>query len=154
MRPVQLHALDLTIAAVLVVLDAAISIALGLRLHRRIFLSGLRMVIQLLLVGFVLRTVFAFTSPAAMIAIALLMITAAVREVAVRPVHALRGRTNYWIGAAVIGMSSITTVLLALLTAIRPSPWYDPRYALPILGIVLGSVLNSASLGLDTFFGS
>lgn len=35
-----------------------------------------------------------------------------------------------------------------------PSPWYDPHYALTILGIVLGSVLNSVSLGLDTFFGS
>lgn len=154
MRPVQLHALDLAIAAVLIVLDAAISITLGLRLHWRIFLSALRMVVQLLLVGFVLRIVFAFVSPTAMIAIAMLMIAAAVREAASRPAHALRGCANYRIGAAVIGLSSITTVLLALLTAIRPSPWYDPRYALPILGIVLGSVLNSASLALDTFFGA
>jgi putative ABC transport system permease protein len=43
-------------------------------------------------------------------------------------------------------------VVLALMTAIRPQPWYDPRYAIPLMGIVLGSVLNSASLGLDSFF--
>ena len=45
-------------------------------------------------------------------------------------------------------------MLLALLTATRPQPWYDPRYAIPLMGIVLGSVLNSASLALDSFLGS
>jgi putative ABC transport system permease protein len=43
-------------------------------------------------------------------------------------------------------------VVLALMTAIHPTPRYDPRYAIPLMGIVLGSVLNSASLGLDSFF--
>jgi putative ABC transport system permease protein len=46
----------------------------------------------------------------------------------------------------------VATVVLALMTAIQPRPWYDPRYAIPLMGIVLGSVLNSASLGLDSFF--
>jgi putative ABC transport system permease protein len=82
-----------------------------------------------------------------------LMIGAAAREVAVRPAQRLRGWANYRIGAAAVGASSIATVALALLTAIRPSPWFDPRYAIPLMGIVLGSVLNSASLGLDSFFG-
>jgi len=40
-------------------------------------------------------------------------------------------------------------VLLALVTAVRPTPWYEPRYAIPLMGIVLGSVLNAASLALD-----
>jgi len=30
------------------------------------------------------------------------------------------------------------TAILALTTAIRPHPWYDPRYAVPLAGIVLG----------------
>ena len=38
------------------------------------------------------------------------------------------------------------------MTAVRPEPWYDARYAIPLTGIVLGAVLNSASLGLDSFF--
>ncbi|MDB5500828.1 MAG: transporter permease [Tardiphaga sp.] len=33
-------------------------------------------------------------------------------------------------------------------------PWYDPHYAIPLAGIILGSVLNSASLALDSFLGS
>ncbi|MHA3084562.1 ABC transporter permease, partial [Acinetobacter sp. ANC 5383] len=56
------------------------------------------------------------------------------------------------ISAVVVSFSTMVIVLLALWTAIRPTPWYDPHYAIPLVGIVLGSVLNSASLGLDTFF--
>jgi putative ABC transport system permease protein len=90
-------------------------------------------------------------SPAATVGVVVLMITAAAGEVAARPAQQLRGRANYRIGAVVVSAASIGTVLVALLTAIRPSPWYDPHYAIPLIGIVLGSVLNAASLGLDTF---
>jgi putative ABC transport system permease protein len=41
-----------------------------------------------------------------------------------------------------------------LTTAIRPQPWFDPHYAIPLAGIILGNVLNSASLSLDSFLGS
>jgi putative ABC transport system permease protein len=111
------------------------------------------MVVQLLLVGLVLRLVFRAGSPLATVGIVVLMIGAAAREVAVRPSQRLRGWATFRIGAMVVGASSIATVALALLTAIRPSPWFDPRYAIPLMGIVLGSVLNSASLSLDSFFG-
>lgn len=152
MKPIQLDAIDLCIAAFLVLVDVAISIVLGLRLHKQVLLAAARMVVQLLLVGFVLRIVFALGSPAMTLAIVALMIAAAAREVAGRPAQKLHGWANFRIGAIVVGVSGMATVLLALLTAIRPSPWYDPHYAIPLMGIVLGSVLNSASLGLDTFF--
>jgi putative ABC transport system permease protein len=152
MTPIHLDAMDVAVAALLVLLDAGISIALRLRLHRQVLWSATRMVVQLLLVGWVLRTVFALGSPAATLGIIVLMIAAAAREVAVRPVQRLRGWANYRIGALVVGLSGTATVLLALFTSIRPTPWYDPHYAIPLMGIVLGSVLNSASLGLDTFF--
>jgi putative ABC transport system permease protein len=153
MKPIPLDALDLCIAALLVLLDAGMSVVLGLRLHRQVLWAAGRMVVQLLLVGLVLRIVFALDSPAATLGIVLLMIVAAAREVAVRPASQLRGWASYRIGAVVVGMASTGTVLLALLTAIRPTPWYDPHYAIPLIGIVLGSVLNAASLALDTFLG-
>ncbi|GGC61207.1 ABC transporter permease [Undibacterium terreum] len=152
MKPIHLDTLDICLASLLVLLDVAISIALGLRLHKQVLLAAVRMVVQLLLVGFVLRIVFSLSSPAMTLAIVMLMILAAAREVAGRPSQRLYGWANFRIGAIVVGVSGMATVLLALLTAIRPEPWYDPRYAIPLMGIVLGSVLNSASLGLDVFF--
>ena len=38
----------------------------------------------------------------------------------------------------------------ALLTAMRPDPWYDPRYAIPLLGMILGNCMTGIALGLDT----
>jgi len=152
-NPVSLAPSDLALASSLVVLDAAISIAFGLRLHRPLLVASARMVVQLLLVGLVLRVVFRSGSAALTLAIAVLMIVAAAREVAVRPKQRLAGAGNYRIAGVVVAAASLATVLLALMTAIRPTPWHDPRYAIPLMGIVLGSVLNSASLALDSFLG-
>lgn len=152
MNTIHLDATDLVLATLLVLLNAGASLMLHLRLHRQVLWAATRMVVQLLLVGFVLRFVFAAASPAATLTIVFLMILAAAREVAVRPAYRLRRGGNFRIGAAAVGVSSVATVVLALMTAIHPTPWYDPRYAIPLMGIVLGSVLNSASLGLDSFF--
>jgi len=154
MNVITLHASDLALAALLVLANAGVSMALKLQVHRQMLWAAARMVVQLLLVGLVLRLVFRAGSPAVTVAVALLMIAAAAREVAARPDWRLRGGGNYGIAALTVGVCSVATVVLALLTAIRPQPWHDPRYAIPLLGIVLGSVLNCASLGLDGFFES
>ncbi|HET7836351.1 MAG TPA: iron export ABC transporter permease subunit FetB [Variovorax sp.] len=149
---IHLDTLDVGVAALLVLVNAAASLALGLQVHRQLLWSAFRMVVQLLLVGLVLRAVFAASSVPATLGIVALMILAAAREVAVRPRQRLAHGGNFRIGALVVTVSGIVTVALALATAIRPVPWHDPRYAIPLMGIVLGSVLNSASLGLDSFF--
>jgi putative ABC transport system permease protein len=149
MNAIHLGPWDLIGAAMLILLDAALSIALRLGVHRQILVAAIRMVAQLLIVGVVLRYVFATASVGATSAVVLFMIAAAAREVATRPKQRLKRHMNYQISAAVVACSGFATVLLALTTAVRPSPWYEPRYAIPLMGIVLGSVLNAASLALD-----
>jgi putative ABC transport system permease protein len=151
---IHLQATDVALATLLVLINAAASVLLHLQLHRQMLWAATRMVVQLLLVGLVLRFVFQAASPPATLVIVGLMLLAAAREVAVRPARRLKGLASYRIATIVVGLSSVATVVLALMTAIRPQPWYDPRYAIPLVGIVLGSVLNSASLGLDSFFES
>jgi putative ABC transport system permease protein len=153
MTAIHLSALDLALASALVLVNAGLSLQLRLRLHRQVLWAATRMVVQLLLVGLVLRMVFATVSAPLTLAVVALMIAAAAREVAVRPRQRLMGGGNYRIGGLVVTLASVATVALALATALEPQPWYDPRYAIPLMGIVLGTVLNSASLGLDSFFG-
>lgn len=152
MNVIHLHFTDIALAALLALVNAALSLLLHLRVHRQMLWAAMRMAVQLLLVGWVLRLVFQKQSPLATALVALVMVAAAAREVAVRPSWRLSNGGNFGIAAATVAVSSAATVLLTLLTAIRPDPWHDPRYAIPLLGIVLGSVLNAASLGLDTFF--
>lgn len=153
MNAVDLSAVDLAIAASLIVIDAGMSLAFGLRLHRQLLVAAVRMVVQLLLVGLLLRWLFAANSAALTLAAIALMMGATVREVAARPRQRLQRWGNARIAAIVVAGASTSTVLLALFTAIRPTPWHDARYAIPLMGIVLGSVLNSASLALDSFLG-
>lgn len=151
MNAVHLDALDLLAAVSLIVLDAVISLVFRLRLHRQLLVSATRMVVQLLLVGLLLRWLFASHSAALTLAVVFVMILAAAREVAVRPRQRLQHWGNYRIASVVVSVASLATVLLALATAIRPTPWHDPRYAISLMGIILGSVLNSASIALDSF---
>jgi putative ABC transport system permease protein len=154
MNPILLTPRDLAVAASLVVLDALISLGLRLGLHWQIGVAAARMVVQLVLIGFVLRFVFALDRPAVTLLIIVLMVLVAAREVAARPERRFRGLTTQAIGTASVAMATFLTAILALTTAIRPQPWYDPRYAIPLAGIVLGNVLNAASIALDSLLSS
>lgn len=151
MNPIHLSAWDVGLAAVSVLANAAASLALGLRLHWPMLWSAVRMVAQLVLVGLLLRVVFHAASPWITAGLCLLMVVATVREAAARPGARLRRGGNFRISVWAVSLSSIATVVLALLTAIRPEPWFDPRFAIPLMGMVLGTVLNAVSLGLKDF---
>ncbi len=153
MTPIVLSPLDIALSAVLVLFDAGLSIALGLRLHRQLGIASLRMVVQLLLVGLVLRFVFTLADPAVTLLVIILMVLAAAREVASRPEARLARGGNFMVGGIAVGAATALTAILALTTAIRPEPWFDPRYAVPLAGIILGNALNAASLTLDAMLG-
>jgi len=38
---------------------------------------------------------------------------------------------------------------IALIAIVEVRPWYQPQYAIPLLGMILGNTLNGISLGLD-----
>lgn len=150
MTPISLTPEDVALAALLLVTDGILSLLLGLGLHRQMLIAGVRMVVQLVLVGHVLRLVFAISNPAVTLLVVVIMALIATREIAARPKARLARYGNYAIAGAAVGVSTGLTALLALSTAIRPSPWWDPHYSIPLAGIILGSVLNSASLSLDS----
>jgi len=56
---------------------------------------------------------------------------------------------NHSVGLAAVAFATGLTSVLALTSAPRPDPWYDARYAIPLAGIILGNVLNAASLALN-----
>ena len=88
---VALEYRDLAVAALLVVLDGALSLALRLGLERQLAVATLRMVVQLLLVGLVLETLFARVSPLLTGLAALAMVLFAGREILARQERRVRG---------------------------------------------------------------
>ena len=145
---VRLDYLDLAIAALLVLANAGLSIALELGLAKRVLIAALRMVVQLVLVGLVLKTLFALSSPLWTGLAALAMILFAGREIVARQERRLSGWWSYGLGTTCMLLAATIVTLFALTVQVRPDPWYDPRYALPLLGMILGNTMTGISLGL------
>lgn len=152
MHPITLSAGDLAIASSLIFLCAFLSLMMSLRIHRLLLWAAARMVVQLLLIGFVLRYVFSVGSPWLTGLVALVMAGATTYEVGARQERRLSTGWQYGVGGGATVLSTVIIVVLALTTALRPHPWYDARHALPLTGIILGGVMNSVSLSLNSLF--
>lgn len=150
MNAIELSYLDLAVAALLLLINGGISLALELRLERQLLIAALRMTVQLVLVGAILTTLFSLTSPWWTALAALVMLLFAGREVMARQERRLTGWWAYGLGASTMTVAAVLVTLLALTTQVRPDPWYDPRYAIPLLGMVLGNAMTGISLGLNT----
>jgi len=149
MTYIRLDYSDLMLPALLVVMVGICSVALQLKLERQLAIATVRMVAQLALVGYVLTFLFAAVSPLWTAVAAVLMVLFAAQEIGGRQKRRLRGGWSYALGAACTLMASATVTTFALLTQLRPEPWYNPRYALPLLGMILGNTMTGISLGLD-----
>lgn len=139
----------LALSAVLLLANAALSLALNLGLARSLLMGALRALIQLSLVGVVLKTVFSLNSPWLVIAVVLFMLASASREIYARQKRKLTGWWSLGIGSAASTLALVVTGMLAIVT-LHPSPWWSPPVAIPMIGIVLGAVLNGVSLTLDS----
>ena len=154
MNYIHLTYSDLILPALLVVMDGALSIVLRLRLERQLAIATLRMVLQLILVGYVLTFLFAAVSPLWTALAAFIMFLFASREIVARQKRRLPSIWGYGLGAACMLLAAGTVTMFALLTQLRPDPWYHPRYALPLLGMILGNTMTGISLGLDVLTNS
>jgi putative ABC transport system permease protein len=146
---IQLTYGDLILPALLVAMDGTLSLVLRLGLERQLAIATLRMVLQLVLVGYVLTFLFAAVSPLWTALAAFVMVLFASREIVARQKRRLPGVWSYGLGAGCTLLAAGIVTMFALLTELRPEPWYHPRYALPLLGMVLANTMTGISLGLD-----
>lgn len=126
----------------------AIAIALsswqGLGLSKTLAIATGRTLIQLLAVGVFLNLIFATSSPLTIIAVLLGMATIAA-FVARNRIDRDLPRLLPWVWLA-ISVSGAITVTYVSLFVIHLDPWYDPRYLIPLTGIVLGNAMTASSI--------
>ena len=141
---------DLAVAAGLLLCSAGLTLVLGLGQARSLVVAGVRAVVQLLLVGMMLKLVFALQSPWLVAAVALFMLGAAAREIFARQDRRLSGWWGWGMGAAT---STLATVVVAGagLALLAHHPWWSPQAVIPVVGIVLGTVMNGVSITLNAF---
>jgi putative ABC transport system permease protein len=140
---------DIAIAASLLVVNAALSIWLQLGVERRLAIAGLRMVVQLSLVALVLESLFTTVSPWLTGAVVLAMVLFAGWEARARQERRLKGWWSYGIGTGAMLLAGTVVTCFALFTQLQPEPWYHPRYAVPLLGMILGNCMTGVAIGLN-----
>jgi len=139
--------LELALAGALVIGAGLLSLWLRLGVGRELLVSALRAALQLLLLGLALSWVFALERPAAVGLLGLAMATLAGVEAVRRTEHRVRGQLLA--STAVVLASSFAVTAYALAVALPAERWLEPRYAVPILGMLLGNALNGIALGMD-----
>lgn len=149
MSVIPLTPIDLSIAAFLVLLLAATTARMRLAVGRQLVIAAVRTTIQLLLLGLVLRALFAHVQLIWVIGIAIVMLLAAAREVFARQKRRFKGFWGFGVGASSMFFTSFSITVLALVAFVGTDPWYTPQYAIPLLGMVLGNTMNGVSLSLD-----
>ena len=149
MSLILLTPLDLALAAVLVLVLALLSWWLHLGVGRRLLVAATRSTVQLMLVGLVLKVLFAETNPWLIGLMAGVMLGVAGIEVRQRQARRFRGPWGYGIGTLSMFLSSFTVLLLALTVVIQVEPWYQPQYLIPLLGMLLGNTMSGVAIALD-----
>ena len=136
------------LAALLVLINGAISLVLRLDLGQRLAVAGLRTVVQLLLVGLVLQAIFDLDHPAAVLGLMVFMVLTAGVAAVGRTERRYRG--IFLDSTVSVWASSWLITALALVVIVQVEPWYRPQYAIPFLGMILGNTLTGVSLGLGS----
>ncbi len=149
MNVIPLTPLDLTLAASLLMALALLSIRMHLGLARQIIVAGLRTTVQLLIIGLVLTSLFAHVHIGWITVMAMVMFLVAGREVMGRQQRRFAGLWGFGVGAFSMFVSSFSITILSLIVIIGTDPWYEPRYAIPLLGMMLGNTMTGISLALD-----
>jgi putative ABC transport system permease protein len=144
---IDLSYIQVAIAAALILINGGISLLLRLGLARRLLLAGTRMVAQLVLIGFVLKWIFAAKFWYTVVPLMLIMSVVAGVAAVQRSKHRYPG---IWINSVIsVLLSSWIMAAMALLIIVRIRPWYAPQYAIPLMGMILGNTLSGVSLSLD-----
>lgn len=111
--------------------------------------ATLRMLIQLLLIGYVLVYIFKTDQPEFIMAVLVIMLTVA-SWIAIRPLQKKQPQM-YMNSFLSISIGSILILTLVIQIVIDIEPWFSPRYVVPLAGMIISSAMNTVSLAAERF---
>ncbi|MEX2493221.1 MAG: ABC transporter permease [Nitrospirales bacterium] len=108
-----------------------------------------RMLIQLLLIGYILIYIFDADHPGIIVfALAIMLVAAA--WIALRPLKR-KPPLLYWKALAAILLGGIPTLILVTQVVLNIQPWFLPRYFIPLAGMIFASCMNTVSIAAERF---
>ena len=146
--PVDIPWPHLALSAIPLVIVAVFSVRMQLELHHKLVVAILRCFGQLSALGWILVPIFKADSWWLTMLYGVLMVVVASFEAVSRPQHTFHGALFFVV--VILGTVAAVTVWFGLFLVVGVSPWYDPQYMIPILGMVLGNSCSGISVGLTS----
>lgn len=106
-----------------------------------------RMLIQLLLIGYVLVYIFEADNPGIIVGVLTIMLAVA-SWISIRPVQHKQAQV---FGHALLAISvgGVLTLALVSQVVIGVEPWFSPRYVIPLAGMIFAGAMNAVSLAAE-----
>ncbi|WP_218966583.1 ABC transporter permease [Snodgrassella alvi] len=138
---------ELVLASLLILVSAGVSLWLKLGLTKRILVSAVRAVVQLSILGLLLKWIFAANQWYWVLLIIVAMTVIAGFSARSRGSYVYHGLTQDALSS--VWLASWLSAAVGLYAVLHIRPWYSPQYVIPILGMVLGNCLTAVALCLD-----
>lgn len=148
---IDLTWIDVTVAVGLVLIAVGVSGWHRTGLARSFVVGAIRTALQLTLVGYVLVYIFSIDRWYLVVAALVVMLAAASRAAVDRQDKKQPG-LFYITGAALLLGSGLTLIYVSVMV-VHVDPWYNPRYLIPLFGMILGNAMNAAALAAERLAG-
>jgi putative ABC transport system permease protein len=151
MSIIEISLINLSLSLILVVASLAITFGMRLGLWKEILLGTARTAVQLFLAGLVLHYLFHWNLW--YVTILLLLVMTAVASFESMRRQKRRNLKVFFVSflAVISGAAFSLTIVTAVVLGVKP--WYDPRYMIPIAGMIIGNSMSAASLVLNRLWG-
>jgi len=138
---------DLAFAMALIGVAIAISAWQRVGLARGFVIGAIRAVVQLTAVGYILVYLFA-ADRWYLVLLALAVMLAAAAVTAVDRIKQQR-RAVLWMCGVALFIGAGLTIAYVDGVVIAVHPWYNPRYLIPLFGMIVSNAMNSAALAAE-----
>lgn len=145
---IDLHIWQMLAAYIFVLIVMLMVKIKGIPREKELFISSVRMTIQLILTGHLLLYLFDSSSPLYTILILIGMEVFAVHNIIKRTKLKFSSRLTRIIAFS-MAAGTISCLLYFLLVVVRITPWYNPRYFIPVAGMLIGNSMTGISLGVS-----
>ena len=141
---------DLALTTLLFAAVVGLSIREGLKLERSLTIATIRTIVQLALIGYVIKGLFKIDIWYIIVGALLFMTIFAARAGLGRMKKPYAGLfMPMWVGIVV---GSIFTTAVVTGAVLKIDPWYRPDMLIPLGGMILGNAMNGGAIAADRLY--
>lgn len=145
---VEIHFWQLAAAYLFILIPLFIVKIIGINREQEILFSALRMTLQLFLMGYVLTYILRSDNIFIILLIIVTMEIFAIINIYQRTKKTISKKLKGIVALAMIS-GTFACILYFTLVVVPTSPWYDPRYIIPLSGMLIGNTMTGIALGAN-----